>query len=546
MMTPSPLSGDLATPLPTRATADLSSDREPTQQSFGVRSIHSSVALSDMISESPEETPTSRLGDDAGKDEEESRRLEDALRVAMTMSGEIEQDQEQAVSTHHDQEPSSLSHLSPYPITPSQPNTSFDPSSRSVSPSTSSISLSLSTPASPVSLSSIPASMSLSMDLDMDTDSSTSWSLHESSAESRSGSPLSVRNQRTGVGTAAAQDGRSASGIMESASMATSRPALPYAISRRNTATIPRIIRTSSATRGAQQGDSMQSSGNHSGSFQSDATARDIHSRSHWAVQESVERQRYQGDLFELVLPVLDLPGASVTSTGRTNQDSAILNAERGGGSGSSNPASTGPIADTTRTSTQDDTTSSGVLNIVLCGTNRTTNIFLREIMQDPRFDIYKLPAPGSTGAQERGAQRGRTARTSNRSNVSVAGKEAFYTVGVYTVERGQESRRLVARIKVFGKGQQGNLERVSLFVTEHISKRPATDVFQTSGTSGAFPYQTDIHSPRFAPAPADNRRGGRRPHGLERYVWPCRVMGLGSIGVERWSDAERARGGMV
>lgn len=290
----------------------------------------------------------------------------------------------------------------------------------------------------------------------------------------------------------------------------------------------------------------MQSSGNHSGSFQSDATARDIHSRSHWAVQESVERQRYQGDLFELVLPVLDLPGASVTSTGRTNQDSAILNAERGGGSGSSNPASTGPIADTTRTSTQDDTTSSGVLNIVLCGTNRTTNIFLREIMQDPRFDIYKLPAPGSTGAQERGAQRGRTARTSNRSNVSVAGKEAFYTVGVYTVERGQESRRLVARIKVFGKGQQGNLERVSLFVTEHISKRPATDVFQTSGTSGAFPYQTDIHSPRFAPAPADNRRGGRRPHGLERYVWPCRVMGLGSIGVERWSDAERARGGMV
>jgi hypothetical protein len=131
---------------------------------------------------------------------------------------------------------------------------------------------------------------------------------------------------------------------------------------------------------------------------------------------------------------------------------------------GFQNPVSTGLSADPAHRAAQDNAASCGVLNIVLCGTNRTTNIFLREIMQDPRFDVYKLPAPGSTGGQERGAQRGRTARMSNRSNAD-AGKEAFYTVGVYTVEKGQEIRRLVAKIKVFGKGQQGNLERVSRFL---------------------------------------------------------------------------------
>lgn len=462
MMTPSP-SGDLATPLLTTATNDATS-AEPVRHSFGVQSIHSSVAFSDMISESPEETAAK---DEIERNEEEGRKLEDALRAAMTMSGELHQEEDQVVSMALPEEASSGSHLSPHPTTPSQPHTTFDPSSRSASPSTSSISLSLSTPASPVSMSSIPASMSLSMDLDMDTDSSTSWSLHESSPESRSGSPLSVRNRRAGVGTTG-QGESFTSGMAESASMGTSRPTLPYAISRRNTATIPRIIRTSSATR-APPDVNMQSSGTHAGSFQSDVTARDTHSRSHWAVQESAERQRYQGDLFELVLPVLDLPGASVTSSAGTGPAGTTQEM-----AGSRDPGPTASRIGAIPDMGQADTTS-GVLNIVLCGTNRTTNNFLREIMQDPRFDIYKLPASPTPGqsAPQRG---GRTARTSNRSNVT-EGKDASYTVGVYTAAM-ERDRRLVARIRVFGKGQQGNLERVRIFVTQSVQRRHASNMY--------------------------------------------------------------------
>jgi hypothetical protein len=182
-------------------------------------------------------------------------------------------------------------------------------------------------------------------------------------------------------------------------------------------------------------------------------------------VQESAERQRYQGDLFELVLPVLDLPGASMTSTAGTGQGGMTFTTEPQDMAGSRDPGPTASRIGAIPDMAQADTTS-GVLNIVLCGTNRTTNNFLREIMQDPRFDIYKLPAspmPGQS-APQRG---GRTARTSNRSNVA-DGKDASYTVGVYTAG-GQGEKRLVARIRVFGKGQQGNLERVRIFVTQGV-----------------------------------------------------------------------------
>jgi hypothetical protein len=217
----------------------------------------------------------------------------------------------------------------------------------------------------------------------------------------------------------------------------------------------------------------MHSSGHQSGSFQSDATARDIHSRSHWAVQESVERQRYQGDLFDLVLPVLDLPGASVTSTARTNQDSDTLKAGQTASEGSQDPASIKPTADRLRVSPEDEGHSSGAVNIVLCGTNRTTNIFLREIIQDPRFDVYKLPPPTSVDSSDKPPVKGRSksdgkaVRTSSRSSTPVLGKEAYYTVGVYAMGEQQGIKRLVAKIKVFGRGQQGNLERVSPFCSE-------------------------------------------------------------------------------
>jgi hypothetical protein len=510
MMTPSP-SGDLATPLLTTVTKDATA-AEPMRHSFGVQSISSSVAFSDMISESPEETTAK---DGIERNEEEGRKLEDALRAAMMMSGEIHQEGDQVVSIPLAEEAPSGSHLSPHPTTPSQPHTTFDPSSRSASPSTSSISLSLSTPASPVSMSSIPASMSLSMDLDMDTDSSTSWSLHESSEESRSGSPFSVRNRRTGVGTA--NQGDSFAGMAESASMGTSRPTLPYAISRRNTATIPRIIRTSSATH-APPDVNMQSSGTHSGSFQSDATARDTHSRSHWAVQESAERQRYQGDLFELVLPVLDLPGASMTSSAGTGPVGTTQEM-----AGSRDPGPTASRIGAIPDMGQADTTS-GVLNIVLCGTNRTTNNFLREIIQDSRFDIYKLPAspiPGQS-APQRG---GRTARTGNRSNVT-DGRDASYTVGVYTAGE-QGEKRLVARIRVFGKGQQGNLERVRIFVTQGVegdTRLIYHDVLRFQALSDIKQTYTRLDSLLRPPTTAeedDESLGSSDMYGLvESWVW--------------------------
>lgn len=475
MMTPSPSPDALATPLPSRPNVDLPPVPRSTQElTFSVQSIHSSVAMSEILPEERKVNKVARSDDEQAPDTEESRRLEDALRAAMMMSGEIDNEKERTVRTHRHQEASTSSNLA-LPVTPAQPNILFGSPSRSVSPSASasSISLSLSTPASPVSLSSVPASMSLSMDLD--TDSSTSWSLHESSGESRSGSPLFARDRRTGVGTSAAQD-RTSSGAAGSGPLTASRH--PYAFSRRNTATIPQIIRTSSGNQPSQEGESMHSTGTYSGSFQSDATTQDIHSRSHWAVQESLERQRYQGDLFELVLPILDLPGASVTSTIGATKDADRLNTEQAENSGLPHSPSTGQTAETIPQTDQDDGSSSCVLSIVLCGTNRTTNIFLREIMQDPRFDVYKLPpqtsasGPGNPPVQDRGKQGGRTARTSNRSDGPVSGKEAYYTVGVYAVNNGLRSsqssadnggKRLVAKIKVFGKGQQGNLERVRI-----------------------------------------------------------------------------------
>lgn len=409
---------------------------------FGVQSLHSSVTASESAPMQGEvEAEGSRA--EQGKDLGESRRLEDALRAAMMMSSNLGQDQ--AVPELQREGQSSGIEAASSPVTPIRHSAFFESPSRSSSPSvsTSSISLSLSTPASPVSLSSVPESMALSMDLD----SSTTWSL---SAESRSGSPSSVPGRRTGgptTHTAPHEDARS-SGISET----TSRPLHPYGISRRNTATIPQIIRSATAGTDTRQADA-HAGATHSGSFQSDTTTRDIHSRSHWAVQESVERQRYQGDLFELVLPVLELPAASVTMTTSATRETPQHNTER-------------PHArpsDPAINPSQDDPRNASVISIALSGTNRTTNMFLRELMQDPRFEIYKLPSPtqGADPARSR----------SRHGNGRMAAKDAYYTVGVYAVDVAMPSgddadakagRRLVAKVNVFGRGQQGNLERVS------------------------------------------------------------------------------------
>jgi hypothetical protein len=85
--------------------------------------------------------------------------------------------------------------------------------------------------------------------------------------------------------------------------------------------------------------------------------------------------------------------------------------------------------------------------------------------MQDPRFEIYKLPNPSPAQSAEPARSRSR------QGNGKTAAKEAYYTVGVYAVDATTPSggpadtnagRRLVAKINVFGRGQQGNLERAS------------------------------------------------------------------------------------
>lgn len=377
----------------------------------------------------------------------ESQRLETALRAAMMMSSELDQNRDSILQTPQAGHSiaSEGTEASSVPATPIRHSKFLDPPSRSSSPSvsTSSISLSLSTPASPVSLSSVPESMALSMDLD----SSATWSL---SADSRSGSPAAARDRRRDAAPPSdtREELRSSRASEGTSMVPPSRPQHPYAISRRNTATIPQILRTATANNDPGQGD-LNANAAHLGSFRSDVTTTDIHSRSHWAVQESIERQRYQGDLFELVLPVLEIPAASVTTATSASKDTVEKERPQAASSSTTKPA--------------DDHSDASVINIVLCGTNRTTNIFLRELMQDPRFEIYKLPNASPAGSD---ISRSQVRHGSGKTAI----KEAYYTVGVYALGVAMMSdvsadtdkgRRLVAKMTVFGRGQQGNLEKV-------------------------------------------------------------------------------------
>ncbi|KAJ9117546.1 hypothetical protein QFC22_004396 [Naganishia vaughanmartiniae] len=424
--------------------------------------------------------------------------LRDALRMAMTMSSESMPTVQSDIQTPSDQLPS-------WPSIHANNQPAIAPSSRSSSPSgsTTPLSLSLSTPASPVSLSSVPASMALSMDLDSDDmDTSTTWSLYGSSEEdSRAGSPA-ARTRRAADGPnprasdviigAGGRFGRR----MESDEAETiadppriGRVPHPYAITRRNTATIPALIRRNTSTTTRARDDAALSSWNEilPGSLQSDRTTttvmtgNDTHSRSHWAIQESLDRQRYQGDLFDLVLPVLELPGASVSTTladsshrPRSGQndvfalknDSVIRAAP-----------TTVPAGSKSR---EQDVRSSSVLSVVLCGTNRTTNTFLRELMRDSRFEVYKFPAttstrlaastpgPRSTAIQNKNDGSTRSTQPLSTRADGQDAKAAYYTVGVYVVGTSPkkdgggstaEGKKLVARIKVFGKGQYSNLD---------------------------------------------------------------------------------------
>lgn len=462
---------------------------------------------------------------------EQSVILRDALRMAMTMSSEnISKDD----MTSHQQDTQLPLNQSLQPRQTGHETARVLQHSRSSSPSAGSatpLSLSLSTPASPVSLSSVPASMALSMDLDSDTDmdmdmetdmdTSTTWSLYGSSGEdSRAGSPA-VRSRRDAGGPNSREsDGMvdpgetfrrrlepdEAESRVDSPRIGRVPSAFPYPISRRNTATIPSLIRRSTSTTVRAREDTSQS---HSGSFESDITTttttrttagNDTHSRSHWAVQESLDRQRYQGDLFDLVLPVLDLPGASVSTT--MADSDRRFRPETDDVTASKRHSTIRPMPTTSvdnEKTREQGGTSSSALSMVLCGTNRTTNTFLRELLRDSRFEVYKFPSSSSRlGASTPGPRTGATRNQNNASSRSsqpqsgrVDGKDAksaYYTVGVYAVDSpaqgasrsAAEGKKLVARIKVFGKGQYSNLDNVSFFVSRSYRYRHTQSAYTT------------------------------------------------------------------
>ncbi|KAJ9098137.1 hypothetical protein QFC21_004466 [Naganishia friedmannii] len=433
---------------------------------FGVQSMQSSI-ISDHREKRDSEGPSIVVP--VPNDGDQSVILRDALRMAMTMSSEGIAKEDITSRQQGTQARLSQSSQSPQIVHATDGIQRHSRSNSFSAESATPLSLSLSTPASPVSLSSVPASMALSMDLDSDTDmdmetdmdTSTTWSLYGSSGEdSRAGSPASRPRHAAGGPSSGVPEGvatagarlQSQTGSQEAASSRIGRgpSTFPYPISRRNTATIPSLIRRNTSTQTRSKDDNSTSGPR---SFESatrtttttTAFGNDTHSRSHWAVQESLDRQRYQGDLFDLVLPVLELPGASVSTTMADSRHRPEKEVK----------------ASQTRTppKTEDcGANSSSVLSMVLCGTNRTTNTFLRDLMRDSRFEVYKFPssstrvAPPPQGQDVRGA---------------------YYTASVYVVDpprqgvshRAIEGKKPVARIKVFGKGQHSNLDNAISYI---------------------------------------------------------------------------------
>lgn len=456
--------------------SSFSQDSPPSSvdSNFDVQSIHSSM-FSDPEEQQDFERPmmSAPVVPNEGN---QSVILRDALRMAMATSSESISKKNTPQSLQGVQSRSAQTMPLSYHAANNRP--AIAPPSRTGSPSAGSaapLSLSLSPPASPVSLSSVPASVDLDtdtdIDMDTDMDTSTTWSLYGSSEEdSRAGSPAGRPRRVSGGPSSGASAGVAAAGgrlqsqlgPTEADPSRLGRVPYPYAISRRNTATIPSLIRRTSNNPSSLNNTATQAQlQSLPVSTQVDSTVtagNDTHSRSHWAVQESLDRQRYQGDLFDLVIPVLELPVASVSTS--------MVNNNRRSPSGTDDV--TAPRRDSTNrvaptialdaTKSKEQGAQSGsVLSMVLCGTNRTTNTFLRDLMRDSRFEVYKFPSPPT-----------RLAASTQGQDV----KGAYYTVGVYVVatptdgvirSAAAEGKKLVARIKVFGKGQNSNLDNVSL-----------------------------------------------------------------------------------
>lgn len=231
------------------------------------------------------------------------------------------------------------------------------------------------------------------------------------------------------------------------------------------------------------------------------------YSRSHWAVAEAQRRAVEQGTEISLVLPSISLESSAIpphTWTMKEERDS----------SSSSSSSSSRVGLDRQRGSGREEWT---VWDIVLVGTNRTTNAFLKNLMGNQGIEVYKVR---STSRDEKGKGKGKererkkkekrgkvydvvvfdtsqttvgTREASTRDLRHKASRESIteselgldsmldspdvipspspnsglsVTRGIERIERGQIGkggrRRLIARIKVFGYEQEGNLRRVS------------------------------------------------------------------------------------
>jgi hypothetical protein len=163
-------------------------------------------------------------------------------------------------------------------------------------------------------------------------------------------------------------------------------------------------------------------------------TGTGTHSRNHWAVKEGKRRAEEQGTEVGLLIPTLKLPRGSFISEQEEEDYPASLLYNR-------------------------VTRRREILDIGLVGTNRTTNLFLKQLSAHPGIEVYRTPSSNKVKAHRTG-ENGGTVDLVVFSSSSEPGSE-----GRRTSERGE----MIARIKVFGDGQEGNLSHVRLPILFHL-----------------------------------------------------------------------------
>lgn len=135
-----------------------------------------------------------------------------------------------------------------------------------------------------------------------------------------------------------------------------------------------------------------------------------IFSRSHWAVEEARRRTEEQGDDLSLVLPSLTLPegslGAGMSASAAVGSNSFLGEVEKS------------PMRfNGQETDSHEDGLGVGTrigsrprprpLHILLSGTNRTVNAFLKQLIKEDSVDVYRLRPQDSSGRSIRPNQRG-------------------------------------------------------------------------------------------------------------------------------------------